>query len=275
MTAIPNTLASARDGSLLARGPVREREAVPASPLDVLNAAADEVVAALAGVEDWGLTGVVNSQYNHDIVADSAALAVLLGAGFGVFSEESGLHHPERPVLVVIDPVDGSTNASHGLPWWAVSLCAMDESGPLAAVVYGVPTGERFEAVRGQGARCNGVTLKPSVVTRLDQAVLAFNGHAPVKFGWGQYRAFGSAALELCLVASGALDGFVDFSGSSLAPWDYLGAALVCNEAGAVVGDAFGRDLDVRGPGERRAVIAANGAPLFAQLVQARVTSGK
>src|ERR1700733_9869575 len=103
--------------------------------LVVLNAAADAVINALAGQQDWGLTGQGNSQYRHDVVADAAALAVLGGAGLGVFSEESGLHNPGRSVVVALDPVDGSTNASRGLPWWAVSLCAVDADHPLAAVL--------------------------------------------------------------------------------------------------------------------------------------------
>src|ERR1700733_8241021 len=103
--------------------------------LAVLNAAADAVVEALASHQDWGLNGLGSGQYHHDTVADAAAIAVLGAAGLGVFSEESGLHDPDRPVMVVLDPVDGSTNASRGLPWWAVSLCALDSAGPVAAVV--------------------------------------------------------------------------------------------------------------------------------------------
>jgi myo-inositol-1(or 4)-monophosphatase len=217
---------------------------------------------------------VVAGQYHHDQVADAAVLAVLDGAGFGVFSEESGVHHPERPLLVVVDPVDGSTNASRGLPWWAVSLCALDEEGPLAAVVLGVPTHERFEAVRGEGARRNGQAVRPSAAVPMDKAVVSCNGYPPWNFGWSQYRALGSAALELCLVACGVLDGFVDFSGFSLAPWDYLGALLVCSEAGAVAQDAFGRDLDVRQPGPRRAVVAANTQPLLDELLAIRARAG-
>ncbi|HMK96084.1 MAG TPA: inositol monophosphatase [Acidimicrobiales bacterium] len=238
--------------------------------LAVLNAAADAVAVSLQGLDDWGLTGVVGGQYRHDTVADAAVLAVLDEAGFGVFSEESGLHHPERSVLVVVDPVDGSTNASRGLPWWAVSLCALDEDGPAAAVVYGIPTGERFEAVRGQGARRNGEPIAPSNVGSVSKAVLACNGYPPSNFGWAQYRAFGSAALELCAVACGALDGFIDFSGLSLAPWDYMGGVLMCKEAGAWAQDAFGRDLEVRVPGHRRAVVAAGGEALLSELLAVR-----
>ncbi|HTV12909.1 MAG TPA: inositol monophosphatase [Acidimicrobiales bacterium] len=241
-----------------------------ADTLATLNAAADAVQAALAGQEDWGLTEPGGGTYQHDIVADSAASAVLEEAGLGVFSEESGLHHPERSVLVVLDPVDGSTNASRGIPWWATSLCALDSGGPAAAVVDSPRTGQRFEAVRGEGATLNGCTIAPNDVGAVSLSVVGFNGYPRSHFGWAQFRAFGAASLDLCAVACGVLDGFVDFSPHALAPWDYLGALLVCEEAGAVVEDAFGRDLVVRGPGQRRAVVAACTHALLQDLVAAR-----
>ena len=238
--------------------------------LEVLNAAAAAVEGALATQKDWGLTGYGNAQYHHDTVADAVAIAVLDAAGLGVLSEESGLHHPERQVLVVLDPVDGSANASRGLPWWAVSLCALDASGPLAAVVASPRTAERFEAVRGEGASRNGVAISTSNVEDISQAVIAFNGYPASYFGWGQFRAFGAAALDLCALACGALDGFVDCSLHSLASWDYLGGLLVCQEAGGLVEEAFGRDLIVRQPGERRTIVAACTKALLDPLIAAR-----
>jgi myo-inositol-1(or 4)-monophosphatase len=247
------------------------------SVLATLNAAADAVEEALSRLtrpEGWGLTGGSPGQYGHDLVADAAALGVLDAAGFGVFSEESGVHNGERPVFVVLDPVDGSTNASRGLPWWAVSLCALDSLGPAAAVVASPVLHTRFEAVRGAGAKRNGVPISPSGAEDIGRSVVAFNGYPRSYYGWSQYRALGSASLELCLVACGALDGFVDCSVGALAPWDYLGGMLVCLEAGAQVKDAFGRDLVVRRPGERRAVIAAPSASLLDKLVAMRQLQG-
>jgi len=238
--------------------------------LAVLHTAVDAVIDVLARQEDWSLTGLGNNQYHHDTVADAAATAVLDAAGLAIFSEESGVHHPERPVMVVIDPVDGSTNASRGLPWWAVSLCALDSFGPLAAVVAGPPLGERFEAVRGKGASRNGKAIAPSQSVHLSHSIIAFNGYPASHYGWAQYRALGAAALDLCAVACGALDRFVDCSLDSLAPWDYLGGLLVCQEAGAQVTELYGRDLVVRQPGQRRALVAAGTPRLLEDLVAAR-----
>ncbi|HZD65380.1 MAG TPA: inositol monophosphatase family protein, partial [Acidimicrobiales bacterium] len=222
-----------------------------------LNEAADAVVRALAELPDWGPAGARSGQYRSDLVADDAALAVLDGAGFGVLSEESGLHDPGRAMLVVVDPVDGSTNAARGLPFFATSLCALDSSGPRAAVVLQLPAGPRYEAVRGGGARRDGRQIRPSACRDLSRAVVGVNGWPAQHLGWRQYRVLGSAALELCAVADGSLDGFVDLSRRGLAPWDYLGALLVCTEAGARVGEGGGRELVVREASERRAVVAA------------------
>lgn len=241
--------------------------------LETLVEAANAVAAALSSQRDWGPTDGVPGQYHHDTVADAAALKVLLPAGLGVLSEESGLHHPERPVLVVLDPVDGSTNASRGLPWWGVSLCALDSDGLLASVVSGPRIGQFFSALRGEGAWLDGRAISPSAASSVRGSLLVFNGYPPSYLGWAQFRAFGAAALELCGVACGEFDGFVDWSRGSLKPWDYLGGVLVCQEAGACVADAWGRDLVVRRRGERRAVVAAGTEALLSELVEARTAS--
>lgn len=239
--------------------------------LDVLTAAAGVVTTALAGILDWRPPGERAGQYALDLVADGPVCGVLLGAGFGVLSEESGLHHPERPIVVVVDPVDGSTNASRRIPHYNTSLCAVDAEGPLAALVVNQATGERFDAVRGGGARRNGSPISPSPTVALDRALVAFNGLPSHHWGWAQYRAFGAAALDLCNVACGRLDGYVDVTPSSHGPWDYLAGLLVCREAGAVVSDAEGRDLVVIDHRARRTPVAAGTAVLHDALRRARV----
>ena len=82
---------------------------------------------------------------------------------------------------------------------------------------------------------------------------------------WKQFRALGSAALALCDVAAGHLDGYLDGHADQHAPWDYLGGMLVCQEAGALVVDAGGRDLVGRStPSVRRQLVAAGTAELLA-----------
>ena len=80
--------------------------------LGTLREAAAAVRKALDGLGDWGLAGTRSGQYRSDLAADDACLAVLDAAGFGWLSEESGVAHGDRDIVVIVDPVDGSTNAS-------------------------------------------------------------------------------------------------------------------------------------------------------------------
>ncbi|HEV2760624.1 MAG TPA: inositol monophosphatase [Acidimicrobiales bacterium] len=238
--------------------------------LAVLSEAAAAVRAALDGLVDWGPAGTRPGQYHSDLVADLAALEVLRGAGLGVLSEETGPHDTGRSIVVALDPVDGSTNASRGIPWFATSLCAVDERGARAALVVNQATGERFEAIRGGGALRNGRPTGPTACTRLSDAVLGMTGYPPVDLGWRQMRSLGAAALDLCAVACGHLDAYVDCSNHAHSPWDYLGGMLVCQEAGAQVTEAAGRELLALGWKDRRVPVAAATPELLAEVVAAR-----
>src|SRR5438552_6032515 len=154
--------------------------------VEVLREAATAVRAALAVLDDWGLAGTRPGQYRSDLAADDAAVAVLDKAGLGILSEETGLHHPERDIVVALDPVDGSTNASRRLPWFATSLCAVDGDGMRAAVVVNQATAERFEAVRGGGARKDRTSIAPSGCSSSSDAVVGISGLAPGDLGWRQ-----------------------------------------------------------------------------------------
>lgn len=228
--------------------------------LALLGRAADAVSTGLATVRSWGLVEGSAAQHHSDLVADAAALAVLDAAGVGVLSEESGLRRPDADLLVVLDPLDGSTNAAQGLPWFATSLCCLDADGPRAALVRNLATGEEFTAIRGGGAFVDGRPLQPVLrrVTELGEAIVGLSGLPRNHLGWRQFRAFGAVALDLCAVAAGRLDAFVDCSLDAHGAWDYLGGVLVCREAGVTVVDAQGRDLVVREHGARRTPVAGS-----------------
>lgn len=240
--------------------------------LETLRAAAAAVRSALDGLGDWGLAGTRDGQYRSDLAADDACLAVLDDAGLGWLSEESGVAHGGRDVVVVVDPVDGSTNASRGIPWYATSLCAVDLDGPRAAVVVNQATGRRYEAVRGGGATVDGSSLRPTGETSLGNAIVGMSGYPNRYLGWKQFRALGAVALDLCAVAEGVLDGYLDCSPSAHGSWDYLGGSLVCAEAGVPVVDAFDRDLLTLEHAERRTPIAGATGALTSELVAARRT---
>ena len=241
---------------------------------DVLLEVMDEAVAAvrraLDQVTDWGPSGRKPGQYHLDLAADSAAIEVLERAEVGILSEETGLRYPERELWVALDPVDGSTNASRHLPWYATSLCVLDAEGPRLALVVNQATGDRFQAVRGEGATLNGNPVGPTECSALDDAVVGVTSCPPKPIGYRQVRALGAAALDICSVASGALDAYIDFSRSSHGPWDYLAAILVCAEAGAHVAEANGQDFVTRESGDRRAPVAAATRALLEEALSAR-----
>lgn len=250
---------------------------------DLLERTVDAVAAALAtdrrtvtaehGDPDgpsWRDRGERPGQYRIDLVADDAALEVLRAGGVGILSEESGLEDRGNGLIVAVDPVDGSTNASRGLPWYATSLCAVDESGPWAALVVNLATGVRYSAVRGGGAFRDGRPVRVSGVEESTGALVVLNGYPGRYLGWRQYRALGATALDLCSVADGSVDGTVDCAQDALGPWDFLGGALLITEAGGYVADLHGRPLDELGHDVRRTPVSAATSALFEHLLESR-----
>ena len=208
-------------------------------------------------------------QYAIDLVADEAALAIFHRHDLMVVSEESGVSgHREAAVTVVLDPVDGSSNAARDLPYWATSICALDADGPLVAMVVNHATCSVTTAVRGGGAFRDDVQMHASTATRVEDSFVAISTFPNRMLGWKQFRAMGSCALALCDVAFGAFDGYFD-GGSVHAPWDYLGGYLVCLEAGAHVVDVDERPLAVADPDAKRHLVAAGTSELLAALRQA------
>lgn len=235
--------------------------------------AVDAVLDVLSGVTDWEPPGERPGQYAIDLVADKAVLDVFLPAGLGVLSEESGTHRADAELVAVVDPVDGSTNASRRIPWYASSVAVVDAMGPRAAVVANLATGVRYHAVRGVGAWRGTERIFSSRCREMREAVIALSGYPRRHMGWAQYRAFGAAALDLCCVAEGSLDAFAAVGGGRLGAWDYMGGMLLCQEAGASVADLDGADLVTLEHGARRAVAAAATESLMTQLSAAAVSA--
>lgn len=226
---------------------------------DVADAAADIIDETGA----WEFTGEREGQYSGDVAVDEVVVDMCEAAGFFVLSEESGVGDLEWPLpadklLIVVDPVDGSTNASKGFPWFATSLCVVDSVGPRVALVAEQSGSEtRYAAIRGAGANVDGMRIHVSGQTEPSRAVVGTNALPAVGHGWWQVRTLGAAALDISLVARGGLDGFIDFDG--LGVWDYLAAVLICAEAGAVIAEANDEDLmTVDVDARRRPVIAAS-----------------
>jgi fructose-1,6-bisphosphatase/inositol monophosphatase family enzyme len=242
--------------------------------VDTMLRAAEAVAEVLEANTDWGASGVRDGQYAVDLEADAACLDVLYAAGFRVLSEESGITGPAGSAtapIVVVDPLDGSTNASRGVPWYASALCLVDADGPAAAVVVNHATHERFVGVRGGGAERDGHRIEPSDVTDIGQALVAVSGLPPRSFGWMQFRALGASAPDICSVACGVTDAWCDMVDDGHGVWDYLASVLILDEAGGASAEVFGRELCVLEHGARRSpVVAATPALLEAVLTQRR-----
>jgi myo-inositol-1(or 4)-monophosphatase len=236
----------------------------------LLHDVADAVAAAIRGVTDFGPSGGRDGQYALDLVADEAALGVLRRAGVGVLSEESGLQRTSSELVVVIDPIDGSTNFSRGVPWYATALCVVDDDGPSAALVVNQASGVRYSAERGGGARRDGAVVSPSACEAPAEAIVGLNGLPPAPLGYAQARVFGAAALDLCLVADGVLDAYVDCVTDAHGIWDYAASVLICREAGAQVAELWGRDLYELDPAARKTPVAAATPALLDALLAAR-----
>jgi len=166
----------------------------------------------------------------------------------------------------VFDPLDGTTNYAHGLPIFCASLALEIDGIAELAAVYDPNRRELFTAERGAGAFVNGAPLRVSDARTLVDAMLVtgfpYDVHARVAEIVGLFGAFvgraravrrlGSAAIDLCWVAAGRMDGFWE---TDLKPWDLAGGALIVAEAGGRVTDTEGRPFTSRA-GQ---VVASNG----------------
>ena len=239
--------------------------------LAVLNETAEAVSVVLRENKDWSLSGLRDTQYSVDLRADSAALEVLHGAGVAVLSEESEITgvFGDDDLCVVMDPLDGSTNASRGVQWFATALCAIDKNGMRAGLVVNQANGiDRYWATTGGGAFHNGVAMRPSACVDLSEAVVGVSGIPKQRPKWGQFRALGAAALDICLVADGVIDAWIDFNTHGV--WDYLASALICQEAGAQIAEHQDRSLVVHQHNQRRTPIVAATPELLVSVRQVR-----
>ncbi len=241
--------------------------------IETLMAAADAVAAVLAANTDWGASGERDGQYAVDLAADAACLDVLYSAGYRALSEESGITGPpgsDSAPIVVIDPLDGSTNASRHVPWYASALCLVDDDGPAVGVVVNQATGERFSAIRKGGAERDGVPIRPTGATDLAHSILGLSGLPSHHYGWAQFRAMGASAPDICAVACGVTDAWCDMTDDGHGVWDYLASVLILEEAGGVSAEVFGRELCVLDHAARRSPVVAATAELLDAVLSER-----
>ena len=168
-----------------------------------------------------------------------------------IFSEETGVIQGSDEHIWYIDPLDGTVNYAHHVPVFCVSIGYAYKGELTLGAVYDPLRDEMFIAERGSGAYKNGGRLRATAVTELQKSLLVtgfaydtwntpqdnfanFERFAKLSQG---VRRLGSAALDLCYVASGRFDGYWELS---LNPWDVAAGALLCEEAGAKVTNISG-----------------------------------
>jgi myo-inositol-1(or 4)-monophosphatase len=162
----------------------------------------------------------------------------------------------------VVDPIDGTVNYFLGLPQYAVSIGVEVDGVVQVGVVVNAATGDEYAAVRGRGATRNERRIEVRAPRPLDRSVVStgFNYELAIRerqaaavakmlVRVADIRRFGSCALDLCALASGQSDGYVE---EGCMPWDHAAGGLIAEEAGAIVEvlrGASGRDLVVAAPG--------------------------
>lgn len=202
--------------------------------------------------------GEINLVTEMDRRSERTVVEILRSAfpDHGVLAEEEAAFEGKASCRWIIDPLDGTTNYAHGYPNFAVSI-ALERSGEvIAGVVYDPMRDELFTAERGAGAALNGSPIRVSVADSLIRSLLAtgfpYDRATSEKNNLDYFRALlmasqevrrcGSAALDLCSVASGRLDGYWELK---LHPWDVAAGALIVREAGGMVSNLSGTGFSI------------------------------
>lgn len=191
--------------------------------------------------EDFIISTIKKTYPNHNII-----------------SEESGTIDHKDNYTWVIDPLDGTTNFSHNLPIFAVSIALKKNDKTICGVVYNPAADKCFYSELNHGAYLNNQRIGVSKSSSLKESLLAtgfpylhdkkydlsFNLFKEFYDNTRGVRRLGAAALDLCFVAMGRFDGFYEFN---LNEWDISAGALIASEAGARVSDWDGKELPVDG----------------------------
>ena len=222
----------------------------------------------MGGARQISYKGEINLVTEMDRRSERAIVEIIRAAfpDHGILAEEGASIEGRSDHLWIIDPLDGTTNYAHGYPNFAVSIGLERNGGMALGVVYDPLRDELFTAERGQGAFLNDRPIKVSKIDELIRSLLAtgfpydraeseqnnLNFFNAMIMASQEIRRSGSAALDLCSVAAGRLDGFWELK---LHPWDVAAGSLIVQEAGGLVTDFSGTGFSIRS----REIAASNG----------------
>ena len=222
----------------------------------------------IQGEREITYKGDINLVTEMDMRSERIIVAMLLASfpGHGIMAEEETRIQTESGYRWIIDPLDGTTNYAHGYPCFSVSIALEHEDEVIIGVVYDPMRDELFSAQKGEGATLNGKAIKVSGTDTLIKSLLAtgfpydrktseknnLDYFHDLLMASQEVRRDGSAALDLCYVASGRFDGFWELK---LKPWDVAAGSLIAREAGGMVSDFTGTGFSIHS-GE---LLASNG----------------
>lgn len=220
-----------------------------------------------------------------DIAAEKAIVEVLMqhSLSFTLISEESGITEfgdAPQELYVTIDPIDGTTNLTRGLPFYCTSIAVSHQpqiSQVFAGLVSDLHHGTTYYAVSSRGAFRNGEKITTSRTTSLEDAVIGLdlNTYKVKEIGpklsdliqhTKHIRHFGANALELCFVAEGLTDAFVDIRGK-LRTTDVAAGFLILKEAGGTVTAPDGQMFDVKLDPKQTVTFVASGNPAIHEAI--------
>lgn len=240
-------MAAAREAALKAGGLLREN---------------------INGAREISYKGDINLVTEMDMRSERAVVETLRAAfpGHGIIAEEETRIRNSSAFTWIIDPLDGTTNYAHAYPCFSVSIALEHEGDIILGVVYDPMRDELFSAKKGQGASLNGNSIRVSGVGTLIKSLLAtgfpydrkeseknnLNFFHDLLMASQEVRRDGSAALDLCYVASGRFDGFWELK---LKPWDVAAGSLIVREAGGMVSDFSGGRFSIHDD----EIVASNG----------------
>ena len=208
----------------------------------------------------WELTSkstAIDIATQMDVASEKLIVNAILASrpDDGIIGEEGAARESKSGYTWVIDPVDGTVNYFYGLPGWNISIALKDAQGVVAGVVHAPTIGSTWHATRGGGAFLNSTPIACNETIELNRALISTGFAYDVADRINQLdlvntlvpkirdiRRMGAAATDICCVATGMVDGYIE---TGLKEWDLAAASLIAKEAGAIVTTHVWRGMEL------------------------------
>ncbi|CAJ0574324.1 unnamed protein product, partial [Mesorhabditis spiculigera] len=251
---------------------VREAFEQPASAVETKSSNTDLVTETDRAVEKYLIDGLRAAFPDHKFIGEESV------------SGGEKIHWGDEPTWI-IDPIDGTTNFVHRIPLIAICVGLSIKKQLRGGIIYNPITNELYSAQVGGGALKNGFPIHASKTTELSKALVAIslgihnlkesfgpnwcdinfsNQRKLVEAGFRGNRSFGSAAINMMMVAQGSVDGYIEYG---IHAWDVAAGAVIVREAGGVVNNPDGSEFNVMG----RCVLTT-GSPQLAETISKNFT---